>query len=37
MGYINKVAGAFLVLVGILIITNSLNVISEKALSLFGQ
>jgi cytochrome c-type biogenesis protein len=37
MGYINKVAGAMLVLIGILILTNSLNAISEKALSLFGQ
>jgi cytochrome c-type biogenesis protein len=37
MGYINKVAGAMLVLIGILILTNSLNMISQKALSLFGQ
>ena len=37
MGYINKVAGAFLVLVGILIITDSLNMISEKVLGLFGR
>ncbi len=37
MGIINKVAGVLLILVGILILTDSLNMISEKVLSVFGQ
>jgi cytochrome c-type biogenesis protein len=35
MANASKVAGVFLILVGILIITDSLNIISEKVLSLF--
>lgn len=37
MGYIHKAAGALLVLVGVLILTDSLNMISEKVLMLFGK
>ena len=35
MAQINKIAGALLILVGVLIITDSLNVISEKVLNIF--
>lgn len=35
MAHINKIAGALLILVGVLIITDSLNVISEKVLNIF--
>ena len=35
MAHINKIAGALLILVGVLIITDSLNMISEKVLDIF--
>jgi cytochrome c-type biogenesis protein len=37
MGYINKAAGAMLVVIGILILTNSLNTISESVLRIFAK
>lgn len=37
MAGINKVAGALLVLIGILVVTDSLNMISEKLLSVFAK
>jgi cytochrome c-type biogenesis protein len=37
MSHINIIAGVLLMLVGVLIITDSLNIVSEKVLSLFGK
>jgi cytochrome c-type biogenesis protein len=37
MGYVNKVAGWLLVLVGILVITDKMTLISEKLLGLFAK
>ncbi len=37
MAYINMAAGGLLIIIGIMIITDSMNLISEKALSLFAK
>lgn len=37
MGVVNKVAGALLVIIGILLITNSFNLISQTALNIFSK
>lgn len=37
MAHINKIAGGLLILIGIMIITDSMNLVSEKILSLFAK
>ncbi len=37
MANINKIAGGLLIIIGILIITDSLNMITEKVLSIFAK
>ena len=37
MGYVNVVAGALLIIIGALVVTDYLNMISERLLSLFAK
>jgi hypothetical protein len=37
MGYVNKAAGWLLVVIGVLVVTDKLNLISERLLGLFAK